>query len=587
MEAVSAYGVFAKSRVRDLPTRMGFALFLALSAWVFSHAAAPALWFAAVAATQVVEALVASPILRHPQLDPSAWRKRLYGLSLGLNAAVYSSICVYFWFACGDVGKAFAMLQPAGSLLNISLQLDRSPRALIAAWVPHCVYMLGLPLVAGVVNHDLTPMAVLSAGSLIYVVHVVGAVRSMRKSAASLCAARDLAESQRERAERASAAKSDFLATMSHEIRTPMNGVVSAASLLSATPLNAEQTEHVAMLANSSEVLMGLLNDVLDLSKIESGKLVVEAAPFDLVRKLEASVQLWRPQAEQKGVALDVDVCGLPPHIMTDPLRFQQVVFNLLSNAVKFTDQGHIRMRGGRSASDAGETLWIEIEDTGCGMDAETAARIFETFEQAHPGTTRLFGGTGLGLSISRRLAGLLGGMLSVTSTAGRGSTFRFETPLVEIAAAIKPDERASPAPRAASAQVLLAEDHEVNQRIVRLFLEPAGFEVTTVADGEAAVAAAGQRPYDVILMDMQMPVMGGVEATKLIRSGAGPNASTPIIALTANALEEHQAQWAAVGVEVFMTKPVDARALIENVSRAATVVVAATRTQQTVSRAG
>jgi CheY-like chemotaxis protein len=349
-----------------------------------------------------------------------------------------------------------------------------------------------------------------------------------------------------------------------------MNGVVSAAALLRATPLSVSQAEHVEMLANSSEVLMGLLNDILDLSKIESGKLVVETAPFDLVRKLEASVHLWRPQAERKGLSIELDATDLPPRIMTDPLRFQQVLFNLLSNAVKFTDEGVVRLRGGRETRGADEVLWIEVVDTGCGMDIDTCARVFRTFEQAHAGVARQFGGTGLGLSISRRLAELLGGGLSVSSTPGEGSVFRFETPLVE-AAFETPRPRVTAhldnAPRAG--RVLLAEDHEVNRRIVRLFLEPIGFEVVAVEDGQAAVEAASAASFDVILMDMQMPVMGGVEAAARIRTGRGRNAATPIIALTANALDEHRAQWAQVGVDLFMTKPVNPQALIETIARA------------------
>jgi CheY-like chemotaxis protein/anti-sigma regulatory factor (Ser/Thr protein kinase) len=356
---------------------------------------------------------------------------------------------------------------------------------------------------------------------------------------------------------------------MSHEIRTPMNGVLAAASLLRKTPLSTEQAEHVEMLASSSEVLMGLLGDVLDLSKIESGKLVVERADFDLARKLEASAKLWRPQAQAKGVSLDLDVATAPERIVTDPLRFQQVLFNLLSNAVKFTDEGVVRLRCFVSTDRS--SLVVEVEDSGCGMDAATAERVFRTFEQAHAGVARQYGGAGLGLAISRRLAELLGGSLTVDSAPGRGSIFRFETPLVEAGPVIVlPHPRE--APRAGgrhAGTVLLAEDHEVNRRIVRLFLEPLGFEVIPVENGRDAVEAAAGRPFDVILMDMQMPVMGGVEASTRIRDGRGPNHATPIIALTANALDEHRAEWASIGVDLFMTKPVNPQALIETIARA------------------
>ena len=563
MDASKSYGAFAKARAKHMPTRVGLAAFLAVVACVLSQSAAPLIWLAVVVAGQGVDFWISASMIRRPDVPPSTGRRVAYGLSMGLNAVVYSAIAAYLWIYGGMPGKAFAMLQPAGALLNLSLQLDRSPRLLLAAWGTHAAYMIGLPIVFGLVAGPMLPMIALSVGGLIYVVHIIAAVRNIRESSQGLIVARD-------EAQRASAAKSDFLATMSHEIRTPMNAVVSAAGLLRRTPLTSEQAGHVDMLSNASEVMMGLLNDVLDLAKIESGSLIVQYEGFDLVRKLEASAQLWRPRAEEKQITLEFDPGDLPQRVMTDPLRFQQVVFNLISNAVKFTAQGHIRLRGGRgvSATNGAPILWIEIEDTGCGMDAATAGRILGAFEQASAGATRAHDGAGLGLAIGQRLAQLMGGSLNVESQVGRGSTFRFETPLIEAEAEALPAEpvAVSPICVAGAPQVLLAEDHAANQRIVRLILEPVGFQVTVVENGLEAVAEAALRPYDVILMDMQMPVMGGIEATSLIKSGNGPNAATPILALTANALDEHRAQWAAVGVDVFMTKPVDMPALIENV---------------------
>ena len=566
MEATNTYSGFARARAKDMPTRIGLAAFLAVTAGVLSQSLAPAAWLGLVIVGQVIDLSVSAELMRHPNAEPTVARRAAYGASMALNAVLYSSIAAYLWIYGGESGKAFAMLQPAGSLLNISLQLERSPRLLLAAWIPHAIYLIAMPLVFGLTDGHLVAMSVLALGGLLYVVHAVTAVRVAHDSGQRL-------RSERERAERANAAKSDFLATVSHEIRTPMNAVVSAAGLLRRTPLSAEQSAHVDMLANASEVLLGLLNDVLDLAKIEAGSLSVAPARFDLIRKLEAGVALWRPRAEEKQVDMRFEPGDLPEQIVIDPLRFQQIVFSLLSNAVKFTDAGHIRLSGGRGRNSAGAaTLWIEVEDTGRGMDAATAERVLGAFEQASVGVTRTTGGAGLGLAISQRLAQLLGGSLSVDSQVGRGSVFRFEAPLTEAGPAAAPVEAATTSAIciAEAPHVLLAEDHEVNQRIVRLILEPAGFQVTVVEDGLQAVEAASLRPYDVILMDMQMPVMGGIEATSLIKTGAGPNAFTPILALTANALDEHRAQWAAVGVDVFMTKPVDMPALIENVWQAA-----------------
>jgi signal transduction histidine kinase/ActR/RegA family two-component response regulator len=568
---VGAYGEAALARAKDLPVRIAFALFIAAAAWVIVGDWGPGLWLAAVIAGQLIDAWIAAPLRRHPLLTPSRARILAYGGSIVINALIYSSLAAYLWFHGGDAGRAFAVLTPAGALLNNALQSNRGPRLLICAC--HALYTLGLPLLSAALHPaDLLPMICVSLGGALYVVHVAFAVRRIEEGSTALREARDAADAERERAEQANAAKSDFLATISHEIRTPMNAVVASGALLQRTDLTPAQAEHVEMLANASEVLLGLLNDVLDISKIESGKLEVERAEFDLVRKLEASVQLWRAHVEPRGVTLSFDPTGLPQRIVTDPLRLQQIVFNLLSNAVKFTEAGSIVLRGGRMAGATGEVLWLEVADTGCGMDDATAARVFESFEQAGVATTRRHGGTGLGLSISRRLAELMGGALTVESRLGGGSVFRLETPLMEAEAA------QDAAPQALEADeidpqgvhILLAEDHEVNQRIVRLILEPLGFRLTVVADGAAAVEACGREAFDLILMDMQMPVMGGIEATTAIRARPGPNRGAPIIALTANALSEHRAQWAAVGVEVFMTKPIDMAALVENVSRAA-----------------
>jgi signal transduction histidine kinase len=533
-----AYAEIAIARAKDLPAKLGFGLFIAVVGWFLVGGAAPAVWFAAMLAAQLLDSWIAAPLRRHPEAAVSDGRRAAYTAVITLNAAIYSALAAYVWFNGGTPGKVFALLSCCGSIINTALQMEHTPHGLAPVWAPHILYLMGLPIAGALVSpeHDLVRMALVSTGGAVFIMHVWIAVKRIRETNRRMSDA-VLA------AEQANAAKSDFLATVSHEIRTPMNAVVAAGSLLRRTPLSEAQAGHVDMLANASEVLLGLLNDVLDLSKIESGKLEVALGPFDLVDKLDAAVRLWRGKAGPE-VALRLEAGGLPARILTDPLRFQQIVSNLLSNATKFTARGEIVVRGGQFRSAGGPRLWVEVQDSGCGMDAETAARIFDRFEQGSTGVTRKHGGTGLGLSISRRLAELMDGALTVTSLPGQGSTFRFECPL------------------------LLAEDHEVNQKIVRLMLEPLGARVTVATNGAEAVVIAGARPFDVILMDMQMPIMGGVEATARIRAG-GLNSTTPIIALTANAMAEHRAQWTAVGVDAVLTKPVEMQALIDHVIQA------------------
>ncbi|WP_373852886.1 ATP-binding protein [Brevundimonas abyssalis] len=286
--------------------------------------------------------------------------------------------------------------------------------------------------------------------------------------------------------------------------------------------------------------------------------------------KLAALRRLWEPKATSRGVRLSVVVDeAVPDAIRTDPLRFQQILFNLLSNAVKFTRDGAIRVNVGWD--EATSTLTAEVHDTGCGIAPDQIDSIFDSFEQASAGDTRRYGGTGLGLAISRRLAQAMGGDLTATSAPGEGSTF---TLTVRVEAVDPADAvEAAPVVRPATVSlqgrsILAVDDHEVNRRILALLLEPHGCRLTLVENGAEAVEAAGVEPFDAILMDMQMPVMDGLEATRRIRAG-GPNVATPVIALTANAMDVHKAAWDAAGVHAFLTKPIDAPLLARTLGEA------------------
>ena len=564
MAEANVYAAIASARAKDMPARLGFGLFIGAVGWLLIGGAGPLIWYGVMVAGQLIDSWIGAAMRRTPDAPVGRARRIAYTVSISVNAAIYSALAALVFFEGGTAGKIFAVLSCCGSIINTALQMEHTPHGLGPVWAPHILYLVGMPIAWALTSPDadLLPMSLVSVGGAVFILHGWITVKRIRDSNHQMAEAVAAAD-------RANAAKSDFLATISHEIRTPMNAVVAAGSLLRRTDMDPEQASHVDMLANASEVLLGLLNDVLDLSKIESGKLEVVLAPFDLTDKLAAAVDLWRAKAPDT-VSLRFDPDGLPARILIDPLRFQQIVSNLLSNATKFTVAGEIVVRGGQTPSATGPRLWIEVEDSGCGMDAETADRVFMSFEQGSTGVTREHGGTGLGLAISRRLAELMGGRLTVRSVADRGSVFRLECPLV-LAEAGPAREPGAPdgAPHGGGAFVLLAEDHEVNQRIVRLMLEPLGFAVTVAVNGAEAVELAGLRRFDVILMDMQMPVMGGIEATARIRAG-GPNATTPILALTANALAEHRAQWTAVGVDTFLTKPIAMEALVERVAAAA-----------------
>ena len=398
----------------------------------------------------------------------------------------------------------------------------------------------------------------------------VGRDISARKAVeAELRAAREQTEQARVEAEAASQAKTDFLATMSHEIRTPLNGILGYTELLLGDGrLGGPEQRHVQRIQSAGSALLGIVNDILDFSEIEAGRVELAPAPFGLAALLDDTHAIVQAAARGKGLDLRIEVePGLPDRLVGDAGRVRQVLLNLLNNAIKFTPAGRVTLAVARAGA-GGEALRFTVADTGIGIAAPALDRLFQRFSQVDGSIRRRFGGTGLGLAISKRFVELMGGRIGVESVPGSGSTFWFSVPLAEAGAAPLAEGAPDAPPPGASASILLVEDVALNRDLAQAILERAGHRVDVAGDGEGALAAVDGRRYDVILMDVQMPGMDGITATRHIRALPSPAAATPIIALSANVLPAQVAAFRSVGMNGHVGKPFRRDELLAAIAR-------------------
>ena len=370
-------------------------------------------------------------------------------------------------------------------------------------------------------------------------------------------------ELERRRAEDASIAKSSFLAMMSHELRTPMAGILGITDLLLEDELSPDQEERVARVAKSGRALLDMLNDLLDFSKIEANHLVLERIPFSLQEVITGVFELLQPLADEKNIALRLDQePGLADALIGDPVRLRQIMINLMGNAIKFTAEGWVAVHISQTRTGGNSImLKVRVSDTGIGIAPQQQAMLFQPFSQGDLATGRRYGGTGLGLAISRRLVELMGGTITYHPRDNRGSVFSFD---VAVAENIEAPQTAAPGttPRAAyaarSLRILVADDNETIRYLLDVMLRRWGHNVDLVIDGAAALNAVQAGGYDIVLMDMQMPGMDGVQATRRIRALSGAAARVPIIALTADMLADHRLEYLKAGASTVIGKPVD-----------------------------
>ncbi len=481
------------------------------------------------------------------------------------------------WFSDASFGRPLAMVYLVSGYMLVFTQLRSSPRQAAVISSPYGVAALiclgslwGTP--------DLWPFVAtvpfVAAGFFVHVVMTMvkeARIRAFQDHQSHLIAE---LETARDRADAANEAKSAFLGVISHELRTPMNGVLGAAQLLSATHLNSTQQDYVSIVRNSGDSLLTLLNDILDMTKIEAGRMEFDNAAVDF-RDLHGRISgVASAQAQAKDLSYRAELNGeFPAIVLGDAVRVGQILQNLLSNAIKFTNDGEILFRvDGRRLSDDRVALAFAVTDTGPGIASGDLQRLFEPFTQLDGSSTRRHGGTGLGLTISRRLAEIMGGTICVDTRLGEGSTFTFtvEAEVLSWAHELPVEAATEDAVCERALRVLVVEDHPVNRMIVEAWMSSAGHVTVLAENGEMALEACAVEAFDLILMDVNMPVMDGLTATRALRSQPGPNQASPVVVLSASARSEDHEAGLAAGADAYLNKPIDFRALAEMLVRSA-----------------
>jgi len=586
-------------------------VFSPLFGWTFS-----ALWVGTYFLVQVLDLMVFAPI-NSGKTDRMGPMRSAAGVAmLFLNAAAFGSLSIPLWLTGGPMGGVCAAVLAASGAIYGVINSPRSKEVLAITITPHFLYMLATPLWMAWYGASSSFVTAAAVAFVVFGVYCLSTWQRMNQAADAEIAARLDADQRRADAERIMAGRSIFLATVGHDLRTPISAILTGAAELERGATDGAARAQAALITDAGIMMKALLDDLLDHSKLDAGRMQVESVDFNLRGLIAQTLMFWQGEARAKGLNLRVEGASTIPHsVKGDPMRLRQVLNNLISNAMKFTAEGSVTLRLSAWVEEPSSyAILIEVADTGPGMTHQQLTRLFTPFDQTAEGVSARHGGTGLGLSISRDLAELMGGRLTARSQPGQGAAFtlsllmpRGETvvstptgfndesrgdivrslaprtptprptpvqspaPVVEAAPVVEPEivetsvETGNDIEEDADRplRVLVVDDHDINRRAVELILAPLGCDIATAADGLLALAQCENSTFDVIFMDVRMPELDGRETTRRLRAGGGPNASAPVIAVTADTAPDDIAACMAAGMTYFVSKPLTPAALL------------------------
>lgn len=602
--ATSGWTVAARHRRSTLLQRVGLGAAVALVVTPMIGWQVCLAWFAVYCLMQGLELLAFAPVNRNEDGKIPLWRQAMACLSLFISASLFGSLSIPMWLIGGPLGGVCAALMLPALMLFSMINSPRSKSVLVSSLTPPMLYLLAVPFLAAWFGAP-PPLVMTAAAAVVLVIFfTIISWQKMSEAAENQIRAHVEAERLREKAEENLVAHTAFLAAIGHDLRTPIGAILTGAAELQALDANSRSNAH--LITDAGLMMKALLDDLLDHSKIGAGRMTVEAVDFDLRVMLAQTLRLWRGPIEAKGLKLRVEgAARMPRSVKGDAMRIRQVMNNLMSNAVKFTPHGQITLRLDAWAEEpSGYCLLLEVQDTGPGMTGDQLARLFNPFDQTAEGVSARYGGSGLGLAISRDLVELMGGRLTARSAPGQGASFTVSLtlPFGEDAApilvpaddsrldiaqalatrpldataqagtpqAVAGNAGAPPAAETADQtdedrplRLLVVDDHDINRRAVQLILQPLGCDIVTAADGMIALERCAETVFDVIFMDVRMPELDGRETTRRLRAGGGPNAGTPVVAVTADTAPEDVAACQAAGMAYFVSKPLTPPALL------------------------